>query len=412
MKRKNRDTHGRRIAQAIIAQYKPQSVAEMQAALKEVFGPMFEAMLNGEMESHLGYEPNSREEKETTNRRNGYFDKTIKTSMGETAIEMPRDRQASFDSIILPKHKRDVSDIENKVLAMYARGMSQRDISATIDDIYGFKLSAEQISKITDYVLEEQQSWQNRTLAPFYPFLFVDCLFVPIKRDYETKECAVYNILGIRVDGRKEILGLWIQDSESKHAGMQIFDELKSRGVQEVGFISMDGVSGLEEGAKAIFPEVVVQRCIVHLIRNSLKYVPTRDYKVFTAHLKKIYGAPSIKACRVEFERFCQVWAKYPGAIAVWKRCFAYVEQLFDYPSAVRKIMYTTNAIEAVNSSFRKVTKRGAFPNDNSVFKLLYLRVVELQKKWASRPVANWSLVRNQLLLNDRLAALFDKFDR
>lgn len=384
----------------------------MQAALKEVFGPMFEAMLNGEMESYLGYEPNSHEEKETTNRRNGYFDKTIKTSMGATTIEVPRDRQASFDSIILPKHKRDVSDIENKVLAMYARGMSQRDISATIDDIYGFKLSAEQISKITDYVLEEQESWQNRTLAPFYPFLFVDCLFVPIKRDYETKECAVYNILGIRVDGRKEILGLWIQDSESKHAWMQIFDELKARGVQEVGFISMDGVSGLEEGAKAIFPEVVVKRCIVHLIRNSLKYVPTRDYKDFTTHLKKIYGAPSLKACRVEFERFCQVWAKYPGAVAVWKRCFAYVEQLFEYPSAVRKIMYTTNAIEAVNSSFRKVTKRGAFPNDNSVFKLLYLRVVELQKKWADRPVANWSLVRNQLLLNDRLAALFDKFDR
>ena len=209
---------------------------------------------------------------------------------------------------------------------------------------------------------------------------------MPIKRDYETKECAIYNILGIRVDGRKEILGLWIQDSESKHAWMQIFDELKSRGVQEVGFISMDGVTGLEEGARAIFPEVVVQRCIVHLIRNSLKYVPTRDYKVFTAHLKKIYGAPSLKACRVEFERFCQVWAKYPGAIAVWKRCFAYVEQLFDYPSAGSKIMYTTNAIEAVNSSFRKVTKRGAFPNDNSVFNLLYLRVVELQKKMGRPP--------------------------
>ena len=235
---------------------------------------------------------------------------------------------------------------------------------------------------------------------------------MPIKRDYETKDCAVYNILGIRVDGRKEILGLWIQESESKHAWMQIFDELKSRGVQEVGFISMDGVSGLEEGARAIFPQVVVQRCIVHLVRNSLKYVPTRDYKLFTAHLKKIYGAPSLKACRVEFERFCQVWEKYPGAIAVWKRCFTYVEQLFEYPSAVRRIMYTTNAIEAVNSSFRKVTKRGAFQSDNSVFKLLYLRVLELEKKWADRPIANWSLVRNQLLLNDRLASLFDNFDR
>ena len=179
MKRKKQDTPSRRIAQAIIAEYKPKSVAEMQSALKEVF------------------------EKETTNRRNGYFDKSIKTSIGETEIDIPRDRQASFESVILPKHKRNVSDIENKVLAMYARGMSQRDISVTIDDIYVFKLSAEQISKITDYVLEEQESWQNRTLAPFYPFFFVDCLFVPIKRDYETKECAVYNILGIRVDERK-----------------------------------------------------------------------------------------------------------------------------------------------------------------------------------------------------------------
>ena len=166
---------------------------------------------------------------------------------------------------------------------------------------------------------------------------------------------------------------------------MQIFDELKTRGVEEVSFISMDGVSGLEKGAKAIFPEVVVQRCIVHLIRNSLKYVPTKDYKDFTSHLKKIYGAPTIKSRRVEFERLCQVWAKYPGAIAVWKRCFAYVEQFLDYPSAIRKIMYTTNAIEAVNSSFCKITKRDAFPNDNFPFKLLYLRVVELQK---SEPLA------------------------
>ena len=174
----------------------------------------------------------------------------------------------------------------------------------------------------------------------------------------------------------------------------------------------MDRLTGLEEGARAIFPDVIVQKCLVHLICNSLKYIPTRDYKDFTAHLKKIYGVASLKACHVEFERFCQVWAKYLGAIAVWKRCLAYVEQLFDYPSAVRKIMYTTNAIEAVNSSFGNVTKRGAVPNDNSVFKLLYLRVVELQKKWASRPVANGSFVRNQLLLNDRLSALFDKFDR
>lgn len=307
MARKKRNPASVQIANAIIAAYKPESIAEMNEAIKEVCGPMFEAILKGEMENHLGYESNSKLEKATTNRRNGYSDKILKTSMGETEIAVPRDRDAEFESILIPKHKRDVSDIDRKVIAMYSRGMSTRDISATIDDIYGFKLSAEQISKITDCVLEEQQNWQNRPLKPFYPFIFVDCLFVNIRREYESRDCAVYTILAYDIDGRKDILGLWIQETESKHFWMQIFDEIKSRGVQEVGFICMDGLSGLEEGAKAIFPNTVVQRCIVHLIRNSLKYVPTKDYKDFCAHLKKIYAAPSLKAAQVEFERFCQV---------------------------------------------------------------------------------------------------------
>jgi transposase-like protein len=409
--RKKRNPAAVKIAQEIIAAYKPESVSEMQDAIKDVFGPMFEAILNGEMENYLGYESNAKTEKATDNRRNGYSDKKLKTSMGETEISVPRDRAAEFESMLIPKHKRDVSEIDRKVLAMYSRGMSTRDISATIDDIYGFKLSAEQISKITDYVLEEQRNWQNRPLQHFYPFVFVDCLYVNVRRDYESKDCAVYTILAYDINGVKDILGLWIQETESKHFWAQIFDEIKSRGVEEIGFISMDGLSGLEDAAKAIFPDVVVQRCIVHLIRNSLKYVPTKDYKEFCAHLKKIYGAPSLKTAKVEFEHFCQVWSKYPGAVAVWQRNFSHVEQLFDFPSAVRKIMYTTNAIEAVNSGFRKVTKRGSFPNDDSVFKALFLRISEFYRKWDSRPVANWALVRNQLLLDERMANLFDKFD-
>lgn len=410
--RKKRNPAALKIANDIIAAYKPESVEEMNAAIKDVFGPMFEAILNGEMENYLGYENNSKAEKPTQNRRNGYSDKKLKTSMGETEISIPRDRAAEFESMLIPKYKRDVSEIDRKVIAMYSRGMSTRDISATIDDIYGFKLSAEQISKITDFVLEEQRTWQSRPLKPFYPFLFVDCLYVNIRRDYESRDCAVYTILAYDSDGRKDILGLWIQDTESKHFWMQVFDEIKARGVKEVGFMCMDGVSGLEDGAKTIFPNVVVQRCIVHLIRNSLKYVPTKDYKLFCADLKKIYGAPSLKAAQFEFERFGEKWKKYPGAVAVWKRNFSHVEQLFDYPSAVRKIMYTTNAIEAVNSGFRKVTKRGAFPSDDSVFKILYLRITEFYRKWAERPVANWALVRNQLLIDERLAELFANFDR
>lgn len=230
---------------------------------------------------------------------------------GEIPINVLRNRESTFEPQAIPKRTRDVSGIEDKVLSMYAKGMSQRDIASTIEDIYGFNISAETISEITDKVLEE--------------------------------------------------------------------------------------------GAKAIFKNVVVQRCIVHLIRNSIKYVPSKSYKPFTAQLKKVYGAPSLKAAEAEFEKFKQTWNEYPGAVDVWTRNWKHVEQLFNYGSAVRKVMYTTNAIESVNSSFRKVTKRESFPNENALFKLLYLRVTELYKKWKNRPVGNWAMVRNQLSISPEM---------
>ena len=293
---------------------------------------------------------------------------------------------------------------------MYARGMSQRDISSTIEDIYGFKVSHEMISDITDTILPKVEEWRNRPLKKCYAFVFIDCLYVTLRNDYEVKECAVYVILGYDLHGKKEILGIWLSESESKNYWMQIFDEIKARGVEDIFFISMDGVSGLEDGAKAIFPSVVVQRCIVHLIRNSVKYVPTKDYKKFTQSLKKVYGAINLNAARSTFELFCKEWSLYPGAIDVWKRNFNHVEQLFDYGAAVRKVMYTTNAIEAINSSFRKVTKKGAFPNENALFKLLYLRVSELDKKWSTGYIPNWSMVLNQLMVNDRFKKRIDKY--
>ena len=399
------------LARQIIEQYQPETVADMQNALKDIFGPMFETMLQGEMSQHLGYENNERREKETTNRRNGYTKKNVKTSAGEVEIQVPRDREASFEPKLIPKRQRDVSAIEDKVLSMYAKGLSQRDIAETIEDIYGFEISHETISEITDRVIEQLEDWQNRPLKKFYTFLFVDCLYVTIRKDYETKNYAVYVILGYTAVGIKEILGLWLNESESKHQWMQIFDELKTRGVEDVLFICMDGVSGLEDGAKAIFPNVLVQRCIVHMIRNSIKYVPNKDYKAFCAHLKKVYGAASLKAAKAEFEKFKQAWSQYPGAVDVWERNWKHVEQLFDYGSAVRKIMYTTNAVESVNSSFRKVTKKGAFPNETSLLKLLFLRIKELEKKWNYRPVANWALVRNQLDVDDRIRERIRKYE-
>ena len=293
---------------------------------------------------------------------------------------------------------------------MYARGMSQRDISSTIEDIYGFSVSHEMISDITDVILPEVEQWRNRPLKKCYPFLFVDCMYVTVRSEYESREKAVYSILGYDLEGHKEILGLWLDISESKNYWMQVFDEIKARGAEDVFFISMDGVSGLEEGAKAIFPGVIVQRCIVHLIRNSIRYVPTKDYKKFTSDLKKVYGASSLQSAKNAFESFCNNWKQYPGAVDVWTRNFKHVEQLFDYGSAVRNVMYTTNIIEAVNSSFRKVTKRGSFPNDDAVYKILYLRVKELERKWNDAAKQNWSLVLNQLLVNEKFADRINKY--
>ena len=410
MARKKRDPKKAALAKAILEAYQPETAEDMNNALKDLFGPMFEAMLKGEMNHHLGYDSNDKGPKKDDNRRNGYGTKTLKTSQGEVEIEVPRDRDGSFEPQVIPKRKKDVSAIEKKVLAMYARGMSQRDISATIEDIYGFSMSHEMISDITDALVPELEEWRNRPLKKCYAFVFVDCLYVTLRSDYEAKECAVYVILGYDLSGRKEILGLWISESESKNQWMQIFDEIKTRGVEDIFFLSMDGVSGLEQGAKAIFPKVIVQRCIVHLIRNSIKYVPTKDYKKFTRVLKKVYGAANLKAANAAFEIFCKEWDKYPGAVDVWTRNYAHVEQLYDYGSAVRKIMYTTNAIEAINSSFRKVTKKGAFPNETALFKLLYLRVNELEKKWSTGYIANWSMVLNQLMVNDSFKERIDKY--
>lgn len=409
--RKKRNEFGMAIAKSILENYQPKTVAEMQDALKDIFGPMFEAMLQGEMDSHLGYTSNDHGVKKTDNRRNGYTHKKLNTSMGEVEIEAPRDRDGSFEPRIIPKRSKDVSGIEDKVLTMYAKGMSQRDIAETIEEIYGFEISHDTISNITDRIIDTAKEWQNRPLKKFYTFVFVDCLYVNIRKEMETRSCAVYVVLGYDINGIKDILGIWIGESEGKHYWMQIFDEIKNRGVEDILFISMDGVSGLEEGAKSIFGNVVVQRCIVHMIRNSLKYIPSKDYKAFTAQLKKVYTAINLKTAEAEFEHLKQNWSKYPGALDVWKRNWSHVVQLFNYSSAVRKIMYTTNAIESVNSSFRKVTKKGAFPSEDAVMKVLYLRITELYKKWNERPVSNWAMVRNQLAMNDNIQSRILKYE-
>ena len=410
MARKKRNPDAEKLAESILNTYQPESVEDMQDVLKDVFGPLFEKMLQGELNNHLGYDAHSKEPKKHDNRRNGYGNKTLKTSFGKVNIDVPRDREASFEPELIPKRKRDISDIEGNVLSMYARGMSQRDIAATVEDIYGFDISHEMISDITDAVLPELEEWQARPLAKCYAFLFVDCMYVTLRENYEAKEYAVYTILGYDLKGNKEILGLWLNQTESKNRWMQVFDELKARGVEDVFFISMDGVSGLEEGAKAIFPSVIVQRCIVHLVRNALRYIPSKDYKEVCRDMKKFYGASSLNAAHAAFDSFQNRWSHYSGAVDVWKRNFAHVEQLFDYGSAIRKIMYTTNAVESVHSSFRKVTKKGAFSNENALLKLLYLRTKELHAKWSGGRIQNWAMVLNQLMINETFSSRIEKY--
>ena len=281
--------------------------------------------------------------------------------------------------------------------------MSQRNISDIINDIYGFRLSPQQVSIITDSVVEEMTKWQERALKRMYTFMFVDCLYVSIRTDYETKKHAVYSIVAYDLDGRKNILGLWIDETENKHQWLQIFDELKKRGVEDVAFISMDGLPGLEEGAKTIFPKAVIQRCIVHLVRNSMKYIHSKEYKAFTANLKLLYHAPNKKVALLEFEKFKDRWVDYPGAVKVWESNWKHVEQLYNYTNAIRKVMYTTNTIESINSSFRKVTKKGTLPNETAVLKVLYLRILELYEKWHDASYRNWAIIRNQLILIDDL---------
>lgn len=399
-------------AEQFVKQLQPKTVEDVENGLKSIFGPIFESMLQGELTAHLGYDSNDHQPKETTNRRNGSKKKTLKSSVGEIPINAPRDRDGSFEPILVPKRKTDISGIEQKVLAMYGKGMSQRDIADIIDDIYGFRLSPQQISIITDSVVEEMTKWQERALKKMYSFMFVDCLYVSIRTEYETKKHAVYCIVAYDLDGRKDILGLWIDETENKHQWLQIFDELKKRGVEDVAFISMDGLPGLEEGAKAIFPKAVIQRCIVHLVRNSIKYIPSKCYKEFTANLKLIYQAPNKKVALLEFEKFKERWVEYPGAIRVWDSNWKHVEQLYNYTDAIRRIMYTTNTIESINSSFRKVTKKGTFPDKTAVLKVLYLRVLELYEKWQDKAYRNWPIIRNQLILIDDLGERIEYYEK
>ena len=339
----------------IFENYEIKSVLDIQEALKDMFGGAMEQMLAGELDSHLGY---GRHENatQTTNRRNGASSKIVRSQLGELEIDIPRDREASFEPQLVPKHQKDVSGIEDRVLAMYAKGQSQRDITATIQDIYGFNISPETVSKITDRIIPLVQEFRNRALKKFYPFVFVDAMYTPVKTETGAGQKALYNMIGIDVDGCKDVLGFWLSEDESSRQWIQILEEIKQRGVEDILFISLDGLKGLEDAIKTIYPQTTTQRCIVHLMRNSTRYIPRKRWAEFAKDIKAVYKAVSLDEAAVLFESFQTKWAADQSAVKVWSKNWDAVARLFELPAAIRKIIYTTNTIESYHNQLRKVT--------------------------------------------------------
>ena len=395
---KKRNPEAQELIKQMMAMYKPETMEDVHEMLKDMFSDTIESMLHAELESSLGYQKHDQSPKQTTNRRNGSYPKTIHGELGDSVIQVPRDREGEYEPIAVPKGINDVSELERKVLSMYAKGTSDRDISDVINDIYGFKLSAETISNIVDKVTPMVVEWQNRKLEKVYPFVYMDCLQISVKAERKAGKHAFYTMIGINVDGHKDCLGFWMSENEGANYWLSVFDELKARGVERLGFVCIDGLKGMEEAIKATFDEAIVCRCMVHIVRNSTKYISFRKRKEFCGDLKKIYGAISEEEAEVALAELNEKWFdEYPSAVKIWNDNFRHVQTLFEYPADIRKLIYTTNMIENFNSQLRKVTDgKGSFPNKQSAMKILYLRTMDIQKKW-KMPIPNWGVIRGKL---------------
>lgn len=398
-KKKERNPANKELIKYMLENYEIKSTLDIQEALKDMFSETIETMLNAELDVHLGYDKNATNEAPTANRRNGTTNKNVNSQLGEFTLNVPRDRESTFEPELVAKRQRDISGIEEKVLAMYAKGFTQRDIEATIRDIYKIEISHETVSKITDKIIPLVQEWRSRPLKAFYPFVFIDALFTPVKTATKSGQKALYSIIGIDVEGRKEVLGFWLAEEENSRNWLQILEELKRRGVEDILFVSLDGLSGLTEAVNVVFPYTITQRCIVHLQRNATRYIPRKQWAEFAKEIKEVYKSVSLDEASALFKSFCNKWSAYPSAIKVWEKNWDSIERLFEYPSEIRKIIYTTNTIESYHNQLRKVTNRkGAFPNEMALFKLIYLRIQDVTEKW-DHSVQGWAKILNQLVL-------------
>jgi len=373
----------------------------LQALLRDMTKEVIETLYDGEITDHLGYEKHAQGESADGNSRNGKGKKTVKSHFGEIELEPPRDRAGTFDPQVVKKRQRDISGIEERVISMYAKGMSARDISSHIHDIYGYELSAETISTITEKVMEKAREWQSRPLEAVYPIVFMDGMVVKMRVDGAVRKQTLYVVIGIDLEGGKSCLGLYFAESESAKYWLTVMNELQSRGVEDILIFAVDNLSGISEAIEAVFPKAEIQKCIVHQIRNSLRFVPWKERKAVAADLKKIYTASSAETGRQALEQFAEVWdGKYPHISKSWNANWAELSTFYKYSPEIRKLIYTTNPIESFNRSLRKVTKtRTIFPNEDACLKLVFLAIQDIEKKW-NRKIRDWAKIYSQLVIN------------
>src|SRR5512140_1124038 len=375
-----------------------------------LFANTIETMLESELSEELGYEPYEAKGKNSGNSRNGHYSKKVRTSTGETTIQVPRDRNGEYEPQVVKKHVANTNELEDKIIAMYAtlaphasagEGMSVRDIQDTLKELYGVDVSPTTLSAITDKVWDLVEAWQNRSLASIYPIIYLDAIHIKLRREGKIENTAVYTVLGVDLDGHRDVLGHWVgEGSESSNFWLSVVTDLQGRGVQDIFIACMDGLSGFKEAVLAVFPKTQIQRCIIHQIRNSLKYVTWTDRKNFMADLRLVYQAATREAAEAQLRQLHEKWSdKYAIAIRSWQNNWEDLATFFAYPAEIRRLIYTTNPVEGYHRQLRKVTKsKGAFPTPQAARKLLFLAHREIFKKWAG-PIYNWALILNQLVI-------------
>ena len=372
---------------------------DVTAFMKELHTRVYEQMLEAEMDNHLGYEKHSNQGDHSGNSRNGSYKKQIQTEMGESVIQVPRDREGEFEPIVVPKHQSRGLSIERLVISLYAKGMSVADIESEMQEIYGINLSTSAISITTNKVSQAATEWQNRPLESLHMIVWMDGIVFKVRENGKVINKTVYLCVGLNKEGLKEVLGMWIGKNESAAFWMGVLTDLKARGVEDILITVTDNLNGFTETIKSVFPTSTTQICVVHQIRNSCRYVVWKEKKEFTSDLKNIYNAPTKEAAKMELDNFEQKWgAKYPYAIRSWRNNWDELTVFFDFPVEIRKIIYTTNLIENLNGKIRKYTKNKlSFPNDDALKKSVYLAINEIEKKWY-QPIWNWALIFNQFI--------------